>query len=198
MSEELKTNEIEKNSGEKSGDTQTPKLNQTSSNKIILDKDEFESLLNRIQVLEEKDQPIKKLKKVEEHFAYLREYDGFYLCEFGKFTTKKIDDVKTMFVTVKLQDLNGKIKEEEVKYIEFFAESGPRKKVRLIKRLREEVVTTQDTVSKTNLNEHKEKNFIGGEVDLDVITYKDEYEVEFLDGSLIGKTVRVSANVLNC
>lgn len=174
-----------------------PKVS-TAADKVVLDKDQFEALLNRIQVLEEKDQPIKKLKKVDEHFAYLREYDGFYLVDFGKFTTKKVDDVKTMFLTVKFQNIDGKIKEDEVKYVEFFAESGPRQKVKLIKRLSEEVVQTQDTISKVNLNEHEQKKFIGGEVDLDVISYIDEYEVEFLEGNLQGKRVNVKANVLNC
>ena len=190
MSEEI-LNETEKS-------TTTAKTSESQSSKVVLEKADFESLMDRIQALEERNKPEQKLKKVDEHYAYLREYDGFYLVDFGKFNTKKIDDIKTMFLNVKLEDLKGKQKEVEVKYVEFFAESEPRKKVQILKKITKAEVTTQDTISKVNLNEHEDKNFIPGSVDLDVISYDDKYEVEFLEGNLKGQKVIIKANVLNC
>lgn len=168
---------------------------------INISVDKLNSLLDRIEKLEKKDKPV-KTKRITEHTAQIREWEGCLVVSYDKVFerfnpgTGKSESIITLNVITP----DKKSKKIEAGYVDFL-NNATVCHAKILKQTADEKEHVQGStyITPTDEVEAKRKGLSYGQnqVDLIVKSYVYTSEVEMIDGNFVGYKFEVNNKYLN-
>lgn len=163
---------------------------------VTMTEEQFQGLMQRIESVEI-GKGIRKPKRVTEREATVRFYEGKPVIKYSNFKEKLEEGKRVGYIDITLY---GEDKPVTVQYLNFLNNENNVVKVKILSQKAEEITEVQGKVRSRNPDEagiSSKSPWQSNEVDLEVISYKYQVEVEVLDGEFKGQKYTFDAAALN-
>lgn len=138
----------------------------------------------------------KKPKRVTEHVARLRLYEGKPVVKYDGYNEVEENGKRVAYINIYPEGVEKPVR---VKYLEFL-NSDTSVQVKIVKQVAEETVKVEGKVRSKNPDEahiSSKRMWESNEVDLEVTSYTYMVTVEVLEGELAGKQFTLDSRALN-
>lgn len=158
---------------------------------VTITQGQLKGILSELETL--KGNKPNRPQKVDTNIATIRFYENKPVVWYGNIREKKVDGERIGYADIKVIDDD---KPKTVEYLEFL-NSPNQVKVEIKDQRAKRVEDVVDTIRSRNLDEHFRKKFTSEEIDMVVVKYEYEADIEVLDGTHKGEKYTVDVNCLN-